>query len=98
MFSFRNSRTIPCIRDPFTPTQAPTGSIRSSYDSTATLALSPGMRAIFFTKIKPSLISGTSSSKSLSRNTGEMRERIILGLLFLFSTMATTARTVSPLR
>ena len=32
------------------------------------------------------------------RNTGDVRERIIFGLLFLLSTRATTARAVSPLR
>ena len=30
IFSFPNSRTIPWIREPFIPTQAPTGSILSS--------------------------------------------------------------------
>lgn len=32
------------------------------------------------------------------QNTGEVRLRIIFGLLFLLSTRATTARAVSPLR
>ena len=36
MFSLRSSRTIPMIREPFTPIHAPIGSILSSYDSTAT--------------------------------------------------------------
>ncbi len=39
MFSLRSSRTMPIILDPFTPMQAPIGSILSSYDSTATFAL-----------------------------------------------------------
>jgi hypothetical protein len=30
MFSLRSSRTMPWMRDPFMPTQAPTGSMRSS--------------------------------------------------------------------
>jgi len=77
MFSFFNSLTIPWMRDPFIPTQAPTGSILSSYDSTAIFALSPGTLTIFFIVIKPSKTSGTSDSNKRSRKIGDVRDNII---------------------
>ena len=96
MFSLCNSRTIPIIRLPFTPIQAPIGSMRSSYDSTATLARSPGMRTTFFTVMSPSAISGTSCSKSFFKNSGEVRLRVMYGVvLFFISTLLMMARTVS---
>ncbi|MCY1369120.1 hypothetical protein D9M69_561400 [compost metagenome] len=87
MFSFSSSRTIEWIRDPFIPTHAPTGSIRSSNDSTATLALSPGSLTIFRIEIIPSWISGISSSNNLSRKTGEVRERVSFGFPLWISTL-----------
>ncbi len=74
MFSLRSSRTIPMIREPLTPMQAPIGSILSSYDSTATLARSPGTRTTFLIVIRPSYISGTSCSNSFSRNSFDVLE------------------------
>ena len=65
---------------PFIPTHAP-GSIRSSYDSTATLR-SPGPRAMALIVIKPSLISGTKDQTISERNILSVRERMIRGLLF----------------
>jgi hypothetical protein len=44
IFSPRNSRIIACTREPFMPTQAPTGSTSRSFDTTAILARSPGSR------------------------------------------------------
>ena len=38
------------------------------------------------------------TSNKRCRKTGEVRDKIILGLLFLLSTRATTARAFSPLR
>ncbi len=87
---------MPCMRLPFIPTQAPTGSILSSKDSTATFALSPGSRTILRTVIRPSAISGTSISNSLVRNDGDVRDKIITGLLFLKSTLSITALTGWP--
>lgn len=55
-----------------------------------------GIRAMPLMVMSPSAISGISCSKSLSRKTVDVRERMILGLLFLFSTRATTARTCFP--
>ena len=56
--------------------------MRSSYDSTATLALSPGIRTIFLMVISPSKISGTSSSKQpfqeYGRGTGKNDQRGIV--------------------
>jgi hypothetical protein len=45
---------------------------------------------------RPSKISGTSTSRSLARNSGEVLERIMTGELFLMSTFFTTARIDSP--
>ncbi len=85
-----------CILEPLIPTQAPTGSIRSSKDSTATLALSPGSRTTFLIAMIPSNISGTSLSNNLSKKVGEVLERITLGALFCKSIRCTTALIYSP--
>ena len=77
MFSFPSSLTIECILEPFIPTQAPTGSILSSKDSTATFAFSPGIRFTFFITIIPSDTSGISNSNNLLKNSGETLEIII---------------------
>ena len=98
IFSFLSSRTIPWIRTPFIPTHAPTGSIRSSYDSTATLALSPGIRTVFLIVISPSKISGTSCSIRHSKKRGDVRDSMICGVAFPISTRSTTARIDSPFR
>ena len=96
MFSFPSSLTIPWILDPFIPTQAPTGSILSSYESTATFAFSPGILTTFLTEIRPSNTSGISCSKSFSKNFGEVLEKIIDGLLPFSSTDSITPLTESP--
>ena len=44
IFSPRSSRMMDCTREPFMPTQAPTGSTSRSRDVTAILARSPGSR------------------------------------------------------
>ena len=98
IFSFPNSLTIPWIRDPFIPTQAPTGSILSSYESTETFAFSPGTLTTFFMDIKPSNTSGISCSNNFSKNLGEVLERMIEGLLPLSSTDSIIPLTESPLR
>ena len=46
-------------------------------DSTATLALSPGILTIFLIVINPSNTSGTSDSNNLSRKTGDVLDNII---------------------
>ncbi len=54
MFSLPSSRTTAWMRLPLTPTQAPTGSTRSSWLMTATLARSPGSRTTFLISTMPS--------------------------------------------
>ena len=96
IFSFRSSRTIPWILEPFIPTHAPTGSILSSYESTATFAFSPGILTAFLIVINPSKTSGISCSNSFSKKRGEVLENIILGLFPLNSTFSITPLTLSP--
>ena len=64
-----------CTREPRMPTQVPTGSMRGSLVLTAILARMPGSRAAALISIRPSPISGTSSSNSSIRNSGAVRER-----------------------
>jgi hypothetical protein len=78
------------------PTQAPTGSILSSKDSTDTFAFSPGILLTFFTTIIPSATSGISNSNNLDKNSGETLEIITSGLPPLILTSFITALTVSP--
>ncbi len=54
IFSPRNSRMIDCTRDPFMPTQAPTGSTSRSFEMTAILARSPGSRTAALMTTVPS--------------------------------------------
>ncbi len=68
-----------CTREPRMPTQVPMGSMRGSLDLTAILARRPGSRAAALISSSPSSISGTSSSKSFTRKSGAMRERINCG-------------------
>ena len=96
IFSFPSSLTIPCILEPFIPTQAPTGSILSSYESTDTFAFSPGILTTFLILINPSKTSGISCSKSFSKNFGEVLDIIIEGLVPLSSTDSIIPRTESP--
>ena len=96
IFSLPNSLTIPCILEPFIPTHAPTGSILSSYESTETFAFSPGILTAFLIVINPSKTSGISCSNNFSRKTGEVLEKIILGLFPLNSTDSITPLTLSP--
>ena len=74
IFSPRSSLIIDCTRDPFIPTQAPTGSTSLSLDTTAILALSPGSRTALLMTTVWSYISGTSISKSLFKSSGDVRE------------------------
>jgi hypothetical protein len=70
------------------PTQAPTGSILSSKDSTDTFAFSPGILTAFLMVIKPSKTSGISCSNNFSKKIGEVLERTIRGLFPLNSTLS----------
>ena len=54
IFSPCNSLTTACTREPRMPTQAPTGSIEESFETTAILAREPGSRATDFTSTMPS--------------------------------------------
>src|SRR5690606_30911387 len=56
-----------CTREPRMPTQAPTGSMRWSFDFTAILARWPGSRAAPMISMRPWPISGTSMVNSSSR-------------------------------
>ena len=77
MFSPISSSLTALIRTPLTPTVAPTASTCGCVEIRAILARSPGIRADLSTITVPSAISGTSSSKSASRNFGEVRESSI---------------------
>ena len=77
IFSPRNSWTTLCTRDPFMPTQAPTGSMSGSLEVTAILALLPGSRTAAMMVTIPSAISGTSELKRLARKSGWVRLRMI---------------------
>ena len=79
IFSPRNSWTTLCTRDPFIPTQAPTGSMSGSLEVTAILALLPGSRWALIIVTIPSAISGTSKVNRLMRNSGWVRLRMICG-------------------
>jgi hypothetical protein len=77
MRSPRSSCTTACTRLPFIPTQAPTGSTSLSRETTAIFARPPGSRAADSMRTMPSYISGTSCSKSLTRNSRQARESTI---------------------
>ncbi len=94
--SLDNSRTIACTRLPRIPTHAPTGSTRLSFVVTAIFERWPGSRTTFTIRMVPSLISGTSSSNSRLRNSGDARDTMTCGPLGLLRTSATHARTASP--
>ena len=96
MCSFLNSLTTELILLPFVPTQVPTGSILSSYDSTATFALTPGSLVIPLIVIKPSNTSGISISNTFSKNLLEVLDNKITMLLFLISTAEIIDLTESP--
>jgi hypothetical protein len=95
-FSLLSSRTMFLTRCPRNPTQAPTGSTRASPDQTASLVRKPGSRAMPLISMVPSLISETSSWKSLMTKCGSARERMISGPWRVFSTALTKQRTRSP--
>ena len=61
------------------PTQVPIGSMRGSLDFTAIFAREPGSRAAALISSRPSSSSGTSSSNSLIRNSGAVRDKISCG-------------------
>ena len=85
-------------REPRMPMQVPCGSSRGSLDFTAILARTPGSRAAARISIRPSSISGTSSSKSRSRSSGTMRDSTSCGPRACASIFVTYARTRSPTR
>ena len=90
IFSPRSSCTTACTREPFMPTQAPTGSTSLSRLATAILARPPGSRAAASMTTMPSAISGTSISKSLVEQAHACaRERMICGPLLSRSTSST---------
>ena len=66
-------------REPRMPMQVPCGSSRGSFDLTAIFARMPGSRAAALISIRPSSISGTSSSNRRIRNSGAIRDRISCG-------------------
>ena len=78
------------------PTHAPTGSILSSYESTATFAFSPGTLTTFFIDIKPSKTSGISCSNNFSKNFGEVLDIIIVGFVPFSSTDSIIPLIESP--
>jgi hypothetical protein len=54
IFSPRSSCTTACTREPFMPTQAPTGSTSPSREVTAILLRDPGSRATLTMRTMPS--------------------------------------------
>ena len=66
------------------PTHAPTGSTRLSLVVTAIFERKPGSRTTLTILTVLSKISGTSSSKSRARNSGQVREMMTCGPLGLF--------------
>jgi hypothetical protein len=54
IFSPWSSFTTACTREPRMPTQAPTGSMEESLETTAILAREPGSRATDFSSTTPS--------------------------------------------
>ena len=93
-----SSLVTACTREPRMPTQVPIGSMRRSLVHTAILARTPGSRAADLICSSPCSISGTSSSNSFIRNSGEVRDRITAGPRCVRSILATQARTRSPMR
>ena len=85
-------------REPRRPTQVPIGSMRGSCECTAILARRPGSRAQPLISSSSSSISGTSSSNSLARNSGAVRDRISCGPRALRSIRSRKALTRSPTR
>ena len=85
-------------REPRMPMHVPCGSSRGSFDLTAIFARMPGSRAAALISIRPSSISGTSSSNSRTRNSGAMRDRMSCGPLAVRSIFITYARMRSPTR
>jgi len=91
-----SSLTMLCTREPLSPTQAPTGSMASSREMTATLVRLPASRARARISTTPCWISGTSSLKSAFTNSGSERESTRRGPLGVSSIRLSTARIVSP--
>ena len=88
-FSLFSSRTMFFTRAPRMPTHAPTGSTLLSALATATFVRIPASRAIPLSCTVPSAISLTSSWKSLRTKFGWLRDKMICGPSFPFSTATT---------
>ncbi|OPZ15875.1 MAG: hypothetical protein BWZ10_01627 [candidate division BRC1 bacterium ADurb.BinA364] len=80
------------------PTQAPTGSTSGLEDVTAILVRTPASRATPMILTMPSLISGTSCSKSLMTRSGSRRDRVICGPLGDSRTSVISTLSRSPMR
>ena len=91
-----SSFTTAWTREPLRPTQAPTASIASSREMTATLVRLPTSRAISRISMIPCWISGTSSLKSALTKSPSARLRMSRGPLGVSSSRLSTARMVSP--
>ena len=91
-----SSFTTACTREPLRPTQAPTGSMASSREITATLVRLPTSRAMARISTICCWISGTSSLNSAFTNSGSPRDRMSRGPLGVSSSRLSTARMVSP--
>jgi len=81
---------------PFGPTHAPTGSTFLSFETTAIFVLYPASLAMFLISTIFSLISGTSSSKSLLTSPVCVLETITCGPLVVFLTSDMKHFTLSP--
>ena len=87
-----SSFTTACTREPLRPTQAPTGSMASSREMTATLVRLPTSRAMARISTICCWISGTSSLNSAFTNSGSPRDRMSRGPLGVSSSRLSTAR------
>ena len=78
IFSPLSSSTMLRMREPRTPTQAPTASTLESMEATATLVRKPASRAMALSSMMRSETSGTSISKRRRMKSSWARERTIL--------------------
>ena len=83
-------------REPRGPTQAPTGSTPSAWETTAIFERKPGSRATPTTSTSSSAISGTSSANSFLISSGLLRETTTLGPFPSAETSVMTAFTRMP--
>ncbi len=95
IFSPRSSFTIAFTLDPFSPTQAPTGSTSGSFDHTAIFVLLPASLAILLISTIPSFTSATSASNNLFTSSGWVRDTRIFGPFVVFFTSTIYSLTLS---